>query len=152
MLGSDRKGIESFDEIIALIVVVITIGTFIATSVTLLNASEEDSRIDALERDCDRLLASFLSYNAILVDAKAGIFSLDSLQGIAEFNINNDLSPPEKYMITIKDVSHAEQQYDTVTYASDTYVGGDVIIKSSPCLVVVGDEYRPSKISVFVWR
>ncbi len=152
MMQGHDDGFEAFDEIVAIMVVVITLGAFVGASFTIYSAREEDRQIKDLENECEGLLESFLGYDKTLHGTSEGIFSYSKLQEMNASIIKRDLSVSVSYSISVSDISDYRDKFDTFTFKGGEKIRGDVMIKSRPCIVATGRANHLSKLTVAVWE
>ena len=111
-LGKNRRGVAGFfEDIPALIVVVLGVGIFLASMIKAFTYYQTSQYENEPEEEAQRLFEAFISYPALKREGyKDGTFDVGKLRNLTMEQLKRDIYTDYEYWIYIKDVSFYPNQ------------------------------------------
>jgi len=145
----DSGGTDFFEDLQALIVVVLGIGIFLASSAYSYVSFQNFQRDLRNQREAFAFLSDFLSYGPLLVEGQQGLLDARKIAGITTEDIIRDLGPPLPFRILIHDTS-IEHAVEDMEWSSGVMGGEYHVATTSGVLQLDYNDVHPVRVTAFV--
>lgn len=145
----DSGGTDFFEDLQALIVVVLGIGIFLASTAYSYVSFQNFQRDLRNQREAFAFLNDFLSYGPLLVDGQEGLLDARKIADITAEDIIRDLGPPLPFKLLIHDTSPAHAVKD-VEWSNGVIGGAYRVATTSGNLQLDYNDIHPVRVTAFI--
>jgi hypothetical protein len=146
-----------FEDIPALIVVIIGFGIFLLSMVNAFVAYQSQQNSFRMHQESVEFSQAIRGYDRLTYNSMEGVFLGDNILNLSDIKIKNDFHPNSlnfNYLVIIKDVSDYPDSHKYIRNfdTSDVPQRTSIYTVSSSVVIVVGDNYHAAQLIVMIWE